>query len=236
MARKNETRTKLTEKRKRNQTRQRNIWLGIISLVAVAVVVVLIVVNSGPVGEIRDGKVVQRNQVDRNSMGDPTAPIKVEEFSDFQCPYCRLFADEEEQAIIENYVNTGKVYFTYTPFAFLDGNAIDGESKSAAQAAYCAADQNKFWEYHDVLFANQNSENAGDFADKRLIAFAEKLGLDMGEFRSCFNGKTYRQQVLDDLTRGRSLGVSATPTFFINGTKVQGYVGLTEAIEAELAK
>ena len=236
MARKNETRTKLTEKRKRNQTRQRNIWLGIISLVAVAVVVVLIVVNSGPVGEIRDGKVVQRNHVDRNSMGDPTAPIKVEEFSDFQCPYCRLFADEEEQAIIENYVNTGKVYFTYTPFAFLDGNAIDGESKSAAQAAYCAADQNKFWEYHDVLFANQNSENAGDFADKRLIAFAEKLGLDMGAFRSCYNGNTYRQQVLDDLTRGRSLGVSATPTFFINGTKVQGYVGLTEAIEAELAK
>lgn len=236
MARKNETRTKLTEKRKRNQTRQRNIWLGIISLVAVAVVVVLIVVNSGPVGEIRDGKVVQRNQVDRNSMGDPTAPIKVEEFSDFQCPYCRLFADEEEQAIIDNYVNTGKVYFTYTPFSFLDGNAIDGESKSAAQAAYCAADQNKFWEYHDVLFANQNSENAGDFADKRLIAFAEKLGLDMGAFRSCYNGNTYRQQVLDDLTRGRSLGVSATPTFFINGTKVQGYVGLTEAIEAELAK
>lgn len=236
MARKNETRANLKEKRKRNQTRQRNIWLDVISLVAVAVVAVLIAVNSGPVGEIRDGKNVQRNQVDRNSMGDPNAPIKVEEFSDFQCPYCRLFADEEETAIIDKYVNTGKVYFTYTSFSFLDGNGLDGESKSAAQAAYCAADQGKFWEYHDILFANQNSENAGDFADKRLIAFAEKLGLDMDEFRGCFNGNTYRQQVLDDLARGRSLGVSATPTFFVNGTKVQGYVGLTEAIEAELAR
>lgn len=236
MPRKNDTRQKLNQKRKRSQTRQRNIWLGIISLAAIAVVALLIAVNSGPVGEIRDGKVIERLQVNRNSMGDPNAPIKVEEFSDFQCPYCRLFADEEESAIVEKYVNTGKVYFTYTPFSFLDGNAPDGESKLAAQAAYCAADQDKFWEYHDILFANQNGENVGDFSNKRLIAFAEKLGLEMGAFRSCLNGNTYRQQVLNDLARGRNLGVSATPTFIVNGTKVQGYVGLTEAIEAELAK
>lgn len=236
MPRKNDTRQKLNQKRKRSQTRQRNIWLGIISLAAIAVVALLIAVNSGPVGEIRDGKVLERLQVNRNSTGDPNAPIKVEEFSDFQCPYCRLFADEEESAIVEKYVNTGIVYFTYTPFSFLDGNAPDGESKLAAQAAYCAADQDKFWEYHDILFANQNGENVGDFSNKRLIAFAEKLGLEMGAFRSCLNGNTYRQQVLNDLARGRNLGVSATPTFIVNGTKVQGYVGLTEAIEAELAK
>lgn len=236
MPRKNEIRAQVKEKRRRSQARQRYIWIGAISIVAIAIVVVLIAINSGPVGEVRPGKALERPQVDRNSMGDPNAPVKVEEFSDFQCPYCRLFADEEESGIVENYVKTGKVYFTYTSFSILDGNATNGESKMAAQAAYCAADQGKFWEYHDVLFANQNGENIGDFANKRLIAFAESLGLDNNQFKSCLNGATYRQQVMDDLARGRSLGVKATPTFIVNGTKVEGYVGLAAAIDAELAK
>lgn len=236
MPRNNETRAQMKQKRRQSQARKRYIWIGAVTIVAIAIVAVLIAINSGPVGDVRAGKLLVRPQTNRNSMGDPNAPIKVEEFSDFQCPYCRLFADEEESSIVENYVKTGKVYFTYTPFSFLDGNATNGESKMAAQAAYCAADQGKFWEYHDVLFANQNAENNGDFANKRLFAFADSLGLDSGKFKSCLNGATYRQQVLDDLARGRSLGVKATPTFIVNGTKVEGYVGLAAAIDAELAK
>lgn len=236
MPRNNETRAQMKQKRRQSQARKRYIWIGAVTIVAIAIVAVLIAINSGPAGDVRPGKSLDRPQTNRNSMGDPNAPIKVEEFSDFQCPYCRLFADEEESSIVENYVKTGKVYFTYTPFSFLDGNATNGESKMAAQAAYCAADQGKFWEYHDVLFANQNAENNGDFANKRLFAFADSLGLDSGKFKSCLNGGTYRQQVLDDLARGRSLGVKATPTFIVNGTKVEGYVGLAAAIDAELAK
>ncbi len=236
MPRKNETRAQLKEKRRRDQSRQRFIWISVISLVAIAIAAILISINNRPVGEIRTAAPKDRPQVERNSMGDPNAPIKVEEFSDFQCPYCRLFFEEEESTIIENYVKTGKVYFTYTPFSFLDTNTTSGESKAAAQAAYCAADQNKFWEYHDILFTNQNGENIGDFTSKRLLAFAETLGLDTAAFKSCFNGNQYRQQVLDDLARGRSMGVKATPTFFVNGTIVEGYTGLAQAIDAELAK
>ncbi len=236
MPRKNEIRTQLKEKRRRSQNRQRLLWIGIISIVAIAVVGVLIGVSNRPIGEIRDAKPLDRPQVNRNSMGDPNAPVKVEEFSDFQCPYCRMFYEDSESSIVENYVKTGKVYFTYTPFSFIDGNDPNGESKSAARAAYCAADQGKFWEYHDLLFTNQNGENIGDFTSKRLIAFADKLGLDSSAFKSCYNANTYRQQVLDDLARGQSLGVTATPSFVVNGTLVQGYTGLAQAIDAALTK
>ncbi len=236
MPRKNEIRTKWKEGRRRSQNRQRFLWIGVISIIAIAIAGVLIGLSNRPVGEIRDAKPLDRPQVDRNSMGDPNAPVKVEEFSDFQCPYCRLYFEEEEPTIVENYVKTGKVFFTYTPFSFIDGADPNGESKTAAQAAYCAADQGKFWEYHDLLFANQNGENIGDFTNKRLLAFADKLGLDNAAFKTCFNGGKYQQQVLDDLARGKSLGVTATPTFVVNGTLVQGYTGLAQAIDAALAK
>jgi protein-disulfide isomerase len=85
----------LNEKRKRSQTRQRNIWLGIISLAAIAVVALLIAVNSGPVGEIRMAKPWSGYRLPQFD-GRSECPIKVEEFSDFQCPYLRLFADEED--------------------------------------------------------------------------------------------------------------------------------------------
>jgi len=236
MPRKNEARVKLKEKRRRDETRQRYIWIGIISILAIAIVAVLILVNNKPVGEIRPAAAMDRPQVNRNSMGDPNAPVKVEEFSDFQCPYCRLFFEEGEKNIVDNYVKTGKAYFTYSSFSILDPSTTSGESKDAAQAAYCAADQNKFWEFHDLLFTNQNGENIGDFTSKRLTAFAETLGLDAGAFKSCLSGNKYKQQVFDDLARGRSLGVKATPSFIVNGTLVEGYVGLSQAIDAALTK
>lgn len=233
MPRKNEIRSLRKEKRRR-ATRQRYLWLGIVSILAVAFAAVLISLSNRAVGEIRAANPIDRPQVNRNSMGDPNAPVKVEEFSDFQCPYCRLFHEEEEPSIVENDIQTGKVYFTYTPFSFLDGNSASGESKDSAQAAYCAADQEKFWEYHDLLFANQNGENIGDFTSKRLFAFADQLGLDANAFKSCFNSQKYRQQVLDDLARGHSLGVTATPSFVVNGKLVEGYLGLAQAIDAAL--
>jgi protein-disulfide isomerase len=236
MPKKNERKSQLKLQRRRSQTRRRVLWIAAISILAISFAAVLIGVSNRPVGEIRSGPQIDRPQVDRNSMGDPNAPVKVEEFSDFQCPYCRLFSEEEESNIVEKYIKTGKVYFTYTAFSFLDGNDANGESKSAAQAAYCAADQGQFWEYHDVLFANQNGENIGDFTDKRLLAFADSLGLDKASFQNCYNGGQYRQQVLDDLARGRSLGVTGTPTFIVNGTLIVGYANLQQTIEAELSK
>src|SRR5690606_22400224 len=116
------------------------------------------------------------------SMGNPAAPIVVEEFSDFQCIACFRFWQNYEEDFISRYVATGDVLFKYVPFSFLGDESIQ-----AAEAAYCALDEGKFWDYHDTLFLNWNGENTGNFSDKRLVAFAGALGLDEGNFRTCLN-------------------------------------------------
>jgi len=169
-----------------------------------------------------------RPKADYTSMGDPKAPVKVEEFSDYQCPYCKMFGDEQEPAIVKNYVETGKVHFTYTPYSFLGP-----ESVKAAEAAYCAADQGKFWEYHDLLFEKQAGENKGTFSRNLFISLANDLKLDSTAFQSCIDTGKNTQKVQDNLKYGQSKGVSGTPYFLVNDKLVDSSK-LIEAIEAAL--
>jgi protein-disulfide isomerase len=171
-----------------------------------------------PDAEIKEHPLTNRPQVKFNGMGDPNAPVKIIEYSDFQCPYCGLFVTETEQQLIDAYIATGKVYFEFHSF----GVFIGEESGRAAEAAYCAGDQNKFWEMHDIIFANQTGENVGDFTDKRLTAFATKLGLDMGKFNDCFTSGKYADQVKQDGVAGQQAGVQSTPSFMINGVLLVG--------------
>ena len=167
-------------------------------------------------------------------MGDPNAPVKIVEYSDFQCPGCLRFFQLIEPTLISEYISTGKVHFTYRSM----GKWIGSESVAAAEAAYCASDQNKFWEYHDILFTNWTGENVGDFTNKRLIAFAESIGLDINAFNTCLNTNKYKQRVTQDYDDGIKAGVTYTPTIFINGQKFAGtlsYSNLKEAIDAALA-
>ena len=169
-----------------------------------------------------------------NEMGDPNAPVQIVEFSDFQCPACLNFYQTIEPKLVTDYIATGKVHFTYRSM----GLWIGSESVAAAQAAYCAADQNRFWDYHDILFKNWTGENVGDFTNKRLVAFAEAIGLDMNTFNTCFNSHKYSDRVNQDYTDGIKAGVQGTPTILINGTMYQGdmsYASLKQAIDAALA-
>ena len=115
---------------------------------------------------------------------------------------------------MEKFVADGTVYFVYHSF----GEFVGAESATAAEAAYCAGDQNKFWEMHDIIFANQNGENIGDYTDRRLTAFAETIELDMGEFNSCFNGGNYSKLVAQDQKDGFAAGLQATPSFVLSYT------------------
>lgn len=150
-----------------------------------------------------------------------------------------------EQQIIDNYVATGKVYFVYRSMGNMLSDNINRqaggnntESRDAAEAAYCAGDQNKFWEYHDILFANQTGEGVGDYTQKRLIAFADTLGLNTADFKSCLTGGKYRDRVLQDEKDGNAAGIRATPSFVINGKVLEGaqpFSAFQVAIEAALA-
>jgi len=136
--------------------------------------------------------------------------------------------------MIETYAQSGKVRFEYKHFAF-----IGQESTQAALAAECANEQGKFWEYHDLLFANQKGENQGAFRNSVLKKLAEEAGLDLGQFSSCLSSAKYRSVLVRDKQEGQQRGAQSTPTIFVNDQIFEGaypFQQFQNAIEAELAK
>lgn len=173
------------------------------------------------------------------SLGDPDAPVTMVIYSDFQCPFCRLFAAETEPKIIEDFVRPGKVRLEFREFPILGGPDLESksnESSMAAQGALCAAEQDQYLEYHDKLFANQQAENQGSFSEKRLKQFADELGLDTGAFNTCLDSGRYVAALEQSKAEGQEQGVTATPMFILNGQVIQmpaqGYDLLKKQIEA----
>lgn len=218
-------RTRIREKRQKQPQRNRSLLIGGIAVAAIAIAVVLILLSSG----VFSARANDRPNSAGMAMGDPGAPVRVEEYSDFQCPFCNQFATQFEPGIVEKYIKTGQVHFTYIPYSFLGA-----ESVRAAEAAYCAADQNKFWQFHDLLFRNQGRENSGVYSDTNLVRFAQQSGLTMTEFRACFDTGKYTDQVQADFNNGRERGVTGTPTFYINGEGPVDMRGLEAAIQNAL--
>lgn len=194
-----------------------------------------------PVGEIVIPEPISYPMEKFNALGNPDAPVVIVEYSDFQCPYCRVFADETEPIIVQNHVETGEVYFVYRSMGnFMSDNIGRGktESRDSAEAAYCAGDQGQYWEYKNILFANWQGGDVGSFTEKRLMAFADILELDMDQFKECYESQKYRSLVQQDLTDGFSDGVNSTPSFLINGKLVVGaqpYAVFQQEIQAALA-
>ena len=146
-------------------------------------------------------------------LGDPSAPITIVEFGDYQCHQCYNWFHNTKPAIFEDYIETGKVNLVFVDLAFL-GN----DSPKAAQASYCAEDQEIYWEYHDLLYNSQESEIDGGWANnERLKAFAFSLGLDMDLFESCLDSGKYSKRVQYNIQQARDHGVRGTPGFFIVG-------------------
>ena len=194
-------RQQFREKRRRAEQRNRIIVIGAVVLLAVVVAFVLIYPQVKPVADVAQVTPVPRTQVNGTTYGDPNAPVKLTEFSDFQCPFCKQFWSNTEPQIEDAYVKTGKVQFVDRSAGnWVSRNAPGNtESQDAAMAAYCAADQNKYWVMHDALFANnQDLEDAGAFATRRLQAIARSVGLDMNAYNSCMSSNKYLDQVNKD--------------------------------------
>ena len=163
--------------------------------------------------------------------GSEGAPITIIEFSDFQCAYCRKFWQETLPRLEAEYVKPGKVRFVYRHLAILGEQSV-----SAGQAAECAAEQKKFWEYHDKLFASQ-----GPFAFTmgNLKQYANQLGLDTAAFNQCLDSGKYAQKVDAETGVGKMLGLRGTPSFFINERPLIGaqpFEMFQLVIEEELEK
>ena len=201
--------------------RRRLFTIGIITVVGAFLVFAIVWPQLRPIAEVVAVDSTPPAIADGNTAGDPDAPIKIEEFADFQCPFCERFHEQTEPLLMQHYVDTGKVQFVYRSMGnFVSQNMGGGrtESQDAALAAYCAADQDKFWEMQKTLFANVLGEDVGSFVDRRLAAIAEKAGLDMSQFNDCYNSGKYKDQVQQDFDDGIAAGVKGTPGFRVTYT------------------
>lgn len=210
------------EEMKRRAQRQRLITIGFIILGAFLLVVPIAYQMLKPAVAVQNVDPGDHPNPNDNQMGDPKAPIKIEEFSDFQCPYCKNFHEKTEPLLRQYYIDTGKVLFVYRSMGnWVSGN-IGGpntESQDAALAAYCAGEQNKFWEMHALLFGNVLGENVGSFTAKRIPLIAKKIdGLDQSQFNSCYKSGKYTDRVAQDFKDAQAAGINGTPGFLISYT------------------
>lgn len=143
-------------------------------------------------------------------LGNPDAKLTLVEWGDYQCTYCHRFHENTKDDVMHNYVESGKIRFTFRDFT-LNGQA----SVLAAEAAYCADDQGKYWNYHDELYKNWAGENTGWVTMYSLSKFASNVGLDLKIYDKCMEDHKYNRKVLENYKFGQGIGVNATPTFFI---------------------
>ncbi len=166
------------------------------------------------------------------TLGNPNAKVTLVIYEDFQCPFCGAISGLMQPnapliqslkqrdpswtpfmpGVINDYVKNGDVLFVYRDFPL---SFLGPESVRSAEAARCAGDQNKFWEYHDYLFGHQNGEGKGAFSDPNLKSFAKNLNLDTAVFNKCLNESKYAQKVADSQAEGKAAGIIGTPKGFI---------------------
>jgi protein-disulfide isomerase len=149
-------------------------------------------------------------------MGNPNAPITILEWGDYQCTFCYKFHQNTLDIIKEEFVKTGEVKIIFKDFPL---NGLD--SKLAAEATYCAQDQDKYWEYHDELYKNWGGERTGWITRESLEKFAMTIDLNLKEFNDCLDNHTYKDRVNTHYQFGKELGIDATPSFLVfNGEKI----------------
>lgn len=167
--------------------------------------------NTGDVSKIGDRDAI---------LGDPNAPVTIVEYADFQCPFCGKFFTGAAAQIRDQYVKTNKAKMIYRDFAFLGP-----ESTASAEAAECAKDQGKFWAYHDALYTAEiadGKENSGNLNRALFLTLAKNLSMDINTFTSCIDSNKYADVVSKSVTDAQNLGISSTPTIFVNGQKILG--------------
>jgi protein-disulfide isomerase len=169
------------------------------------------------------------------SRGDPNAPVTVVEFGDYQCPGCGQFAQFVEPLMVDEYVETGKARFVFYDFPLV---GIHPNAFLAARAARCAGDQDRYWEYHDLLFVNQPIWSAAPNPISLFSTYADQAGLDGGGFEGCLKSDDHAETVTLNMRLGEELGVASTPTVMVNGgsgvaRRVNGgsYEALAQVIE-----
>ncbi len=230
---------KFIEERRQKKQRQNTVLLlmmgGGLILVVIALVIAFTSSNNVniPTRQVNIPEFTKVEQSNFNGLGDPDAPVVIEEFSDFGCNHCADFALGAKKLIEDTYIETGQVYLVFHSV----GGLLNAPSTfQAAEAAYCAGDQDALWNFHDLIFANQVrlfSNRTGDIS-KTMETFAEILELDVDQFNSCLADRKYKDLVASDELKARENDITGTPSFLINGVLYRGnqpFENFQQAIE-----
>lgn len=205
---------------------------ALVSLGAVVVAVVLVVALGAKPPDTEGDLIVPGSSypadlVDGEKLGRPDAPLAMEIYGDFQCPVCGRFAKEYLPRLVADFVKDGRLRLIPRDIAILDPGSA-GESLGSAVGAVCAGVQDRYWEYHDLLFWNQAGENLGAFRAERLALMAEALDLDRAAWDECVADPARGQAVRALTTSAAARGIVSTPTLAING---QLSVGLPQSYD-----
>ena len=191
---------------------------GILGIIVISIIIVIVASMSSSNNETFDVDMTRTHgsistALGSPILGDPLAPITIVEFGDYQCHQCYNWFHDTKPLIMRDYIETGKANLVFVDFAFLGK-----DSPKAAQATYCADDQNMYWEYHGILYTSQESKIDSGWANtERLKAFAFSLNLDMELFNECLDSEKYSKRVQYNSQQARDNGVNGTPGFFIVG-------------------
>lgn len=212
-------------------------WLaGTAAVVIAAAGVIFVLANrpaAHPAAIVPPGVPQGTNAAGEPTLGSPKAPVTIDEFGDFQCPYCGEFVRQTEPKIITSYVATGRARIVWHTLAF-----IGPESSLAGRAAWCAEQRGKFWEYFALLYQHQDGENTGTFNTARLERWAGDAGMDRTAFGECLVSSESQAGLDAGARAAQQQAINATPSFIVNGDKATGaltYEQLSAMIDKALS-
>lgn len=214
---------KHAEIKQEKKFKPRKLHVASIAVIAIAVVIYFFVLSPPKYSTV--------TMHSEHFLGAENASVVIVDYSDFQCRFCGVFYQQTKPQLIREYVDTGQVKFVYKHFPLAQ---IHQYSQKAAEASECAAEQGKFWEYHNMLFENQNA-----LFTSSLKRYASDTGLDRAAFDACLDSGAMAPRVRADFEEGREKGVRSTPTFFVNNVRIEGaqpFSSFRQAIESGLVE
>ena len=216
------------------------VTIGAVAVMAVAIAGLLLTTRpmvTSSIGPIVEPPVTGLSAyADGEALGEANAPVVLEVFADYQCPWCARFAREALPGLARTYVATGQLRIEERALAFL-GTGTPDESLDAAAAAACAVPTGNYWTFADYLAWNQGGENEGAFSRERLSAMADRIGLDRDAFAACLDDPGTRSEIRERTARAFAAGIRSTPTFVLDGETVSvgSFAELGPMIEARIS-
>ncbi len=207
-------------KRRQKKDSHAKIVALVLGIAALGIIITFLALSSGRStgsGPTADSRLVYLKVLPSYPvLGSKNASATIFEFGDFQCPSCDYWFKTQEKQIVQNLVDTGKAKLVWRDFVIYGPDSV-----SAAEAAYSAGEQGKFWDYHDLLYSKQQTAYSGWASHNNLVIFAQGLGLNMTQFNQSFNSGKYASLVNGNIADAKALSISGTPTFFVVGQNGQ---------------